>query len=210
VSGTAPPETHARKAPASDVAALVLAAGRGTRFGDEPKLLAMLRGKPLVRWVAEAALGSGARPVLVVTGHRADEVERALAGLAVAMVPNPAYADGLSTSLRAGFRALPPEAKAAVVLLGDMPLVGAPSIERLIEAWRDVGRPAALVPVTSGRRSNPAVLSRALAPEIMALEGDRGAAPLLRDRSDVVELPIEDSALLHDVDTPEALGQLGS
>jgi len=192
----------------SEVAALVLAAGRGTRFGEEPKLLATLRGKPLVRWVAEAALGSRARPVLVVTGHRAAEVERALADLAVAVVRNPDYAEGLSTSLKAGFRALPREAKAAVVLLGDMPLVGAPLVERLIEAWRDAGQPAALVPVTAGRRSNPVVLSRRLTRAIMALDGDRGAAPLLRERSDVVEFPIDDPTLLHDVDTPEALGRL--
>jgi molybdenum cofactor cytidylyltransferase len=208
MSGAAPRERSPGAVPTSEVAALVLAAGQGTRFGAEPKLLAQLRGKPLVRWVAEAALGSRARPVIVVTGHRAAEVERTLADLAVAIVHNPAYADGLSTSLKTGFRALPPQAEAAVVLLGDMPLVGPSLIERLMAAWREGGRPTALVPVTAGRRSNPVVLSRRLAPEIMALDGDRGAAPLLRGRSDVVELPIEDAALLHDVDTREALGRL--
>ncbi|HEX2137270.1 MAG TPA: nucleotidyltransferase family protein [Microvirga sp.] len=192
----------------SEVAVLVLAAGRGTRFGEDPKLLATLRGKPLVRWVAEAAFASSARPIIVVSGHRAGEVAAALADLPLELVPNPSYADGLSTSLRAGFEALPREAAAAIVLLGDMPLVAGPVIDRLAEAWLAAGRPAALVPVTGGRRSNPVVLSRALESDIMALEGDAGAGPLLRRRADVVEYPLEDPALLQDVDTPESLAAL--
>jgi molybdenum cofactor cytidylyltransferase len=192
----------------SAVAALILAAGRGSRFGEAPKLLALLDGKPLVRWVAQAALGSAARPVVVVTGHRAAEVEGALADLPVEIAPNPAYRDGLSSSLKVGFRALPGSAQAAVVLLGDMPLVGSSTIDRLVAAWRDSGRPSALVPLTGGRRSNPVVLSCALLPEILALQGDTGAAPLLRGRADVVELPIEDPALLTDVDTAESLAAL--
>jgi molybdenum cofactor cytidylyltransferase len=194
----------------SDVAALVLAAGQGTRFGDEPKLLAPFRGKPLVRWVAEAALGSHAAPVIVITGHRAGEMEAALADLAVAFARNPSHAEGLSTSLKAGFRALPARAQGAIVLLGDMPLVGSGVIDRLVEAWRASGRPSALVPVTHGRRSNPVVLSRSLASEIMALAGDVGAGPLLRARSDVVEYPLDDPVLLQDVDTADALAGLSA
>jgi molybdenum cofactor cytidylyltransferase len=192
----------------SEVAALILAAGRGTRFGDEPKLLAPFRGKPLVRCVAEAALGSCAGPVIAVTGHRAAEVEGALANLPVRFARNPSYAEGLSSSLKAGFRALPAEAEAALVLLGDMPLVGSLLIDRLVAAWREHGRPSALVPLTGGRRSNPVVLSRRLAGEIMTLGGDRGAAALLRGRTDVVEHAVDDSALLVDVDTAAALAAL--
>lgn len=194
----------------SEVAALILAAGRGTRFGDEPKLLASFRGKPLVRWVAEAALGSCAGPVTVVTGHRAADVERALADLPVRLAHNPSHAEGLSSSLKTGFRALPAESKAALVLLGDMPLVGSLLIDRLVATWLESGRPSALVPVTQGRRANPVVLSRRLSGEIMALEGDRGAAALLRGRGDVVEYPVDDPALLLDIDTAAALAALQS
>jgi len=197
-----------RRQKMSDVAALILAAGRGTRFGEEPKLLATLYGKPLVRWVAEAALGSGVSPVIVVTGYRDADVEAQLADLPVRIARNPAYADGMSTSLKAGFCALPSAAKAAVVLLGDMPLVDAAHIERLVAAWNEGGRPSALVPVTADRRSNPVVLSRSLESGIMALHGDTGAAALLRDRRDVVEVLIDDPALLQDVDTAEVLAAL--
>jgi molybdenum cofactor cytidylyltransferase len=192
----------------SDVAALVLAAGQGTRFGEEPKLLARFRGTSLVRCVAQAALGSCATPVIAVTGHRAEEIEAALADLAIEFARNPSYAEGLSTSLKAGFRALPEQSEAAIVLLGDMPLVGSGVIDRLVDAWRASGRPSALVPISNGRRSNPVVLSRALASEIMDLEGDVGAGPLLRRRDDVAEYLLDDPALLQDVDTPDALAGL--
>jgi molybdenum cofactor cytidylyltransferase len=187
----------------SAVAAILLAAGRGTRFGTEPKLLARIGGKALVRHVAEAAVQSTANPVIVVTGHRADVVETELKGLPVQVVHNPQYADGLSTSLKAGFSALPPEAQAAIVLLGDMPFVRSELIDALIANWQGRGEPAALVPVLNGQRGNPVVLSRALQTAIKGLSGDVGAGSLLRGRSDVLEWPTEDTAIIHDIDTRE-------
>ena len=190
----------------SAVAALVLAAGQGSRFGPRLKLLAHLDGKPLVRHVVEAALASSANPVLVVVGHRADEVEAALADLPVTFVRNPHHAEGLSTSLRAGLDRCPATTDAAVVLLGDMPLVGSALIDRLIGAWDR--KASAVVPAFKGRRGNPVLLSLALAPALRALEGDAGAGAILRTRSDVLELPVDDRSVLMDVDTAEALAGL--
>jgi len=192
----------------SDVAAIVLAAGRGTRFGPAPKLVADLDGKPVVRHVAEAGLASAARGVIVVTGQRRGDVEAARIGLPVVLVRNPSYADGLSTSLKAGFAALPPGAEAAIVLLADMPLVRPALIDRLAALWRE-SRPTAVVPVVDGQRGNPVVLAAALRPAIARLSGDVGAGPLLRGRTDVLEVPIDDVAAVRDVDTPEALAALG-
>jgi len=189
------------------VAAMILAAGQGTRFGPEPKLLAELAGKPLVRHVADAALASKAWLVIAVLGHRREEVGAALP-IAVSRVENPDYADGLATSLKAGFAALAGQAEAAVVLLGDMPEVTPQLIDRLIEAWTVRGRPAAVVPTYDGRRGNPVLLSASLAPEIAKLSGDTGAGALLRARSDVHELPVTVASILADVDTPEALAAL--
>ena len=76
------------------IAAIVLAAGRSTRMGAANKLLADVGGKPMLRHAVEAALASQARPVLVVTGHQADDVRAALAGLDVAFVANPDFALG--------------------------------------------------------------------------------------------------------------------
>ncbi len=88
------------------IAAIVLAAGRSSRMGGANKLLADVGGKAMVRHAAEAALDSGASPVVVVCGHDEPAVRQALAGLDVRCVPNPDYADGLSTSLKVGVGAL--------------------------------------------------------------------------------------------------------
>lgn len=186
------------------IAAIVLAAGRGLRFGEAPKLLAQLDGRPLVRHVAEAAFASRARPVLVVVGHAADEVRSALHGLDVVVVENHDYAHGLSTSLKAGFGALAEDARGAVVLLGDMPGVDATVIDALIDAHAAASI-AAVVPVAGGRRGNPVLIDRRLEPEIAALSGDQGAGGLLRTRDDVLELPVEAPGVLVDIDTPAAL-----
>jgi molybdenum cofactor cytidylyltransferase len=192
----------------SDVAAIVLAAGLGSRFGGASKPLAEFRGKPMIRHVCEAAFRSLARPVLVVLGHRSEEVAKGLEGLEVVTVACPDYADGLSRSLQAGFAALPREAQAAVILLADMPLVEAEVINDLIAAWRAAPSAPAVVPTHDGKRGNPVLLSRALAPEIMALTGDQGAGPLLRRLPGVVECPSQHVSVLRDIDTPEALANL--
>jgi molybdenum cofactor cytidylyltransferase len=165
-----------------------------------------MNGRPLVCHAVEAAVTSSAEPVIVVTGHWAEEVEASLKSFQILSVRNPAFADGLSTSLKAGFAALPPQVKAAVVLLGDMPLIKASLIDTLLNAWRAMGEPAALVPTVDGQRGNPVVLSRALEDLIAELSGDTGAGPILRGRSDVMECPVDDPAILQDVDTNDDLG----
>jgi molybdenum cofactor cytidylyltransferase len=193
----------------SDVAAIVLAAGRGTRFGDGPKLLAHVGGKALVRYAAVAAVGSLVDPVIVVTGYRSSEVEAALHGLPVQILYNALFAQGLSTSLRAGLSALPPTTRAAVILLGDMPFVKADLIDALVAEWRERGEPAALVPTLDGRRGNPVVLSRDLQAMIEDLSGDVGAGSLLSKRSDVLQWPTTDPAVAQDIDTREELAKHG-
>lgn len=193
------------------IGAVILAAGQGTRFGPEPKLLALVDGKPLVRRAAEAALGSSARPVVAVLGAHAAHVRAALDGLDLTFVANPDYAAGLSTSLRVGLAALPTQTEAAIVLLGDMPRIEPRHLDALIAAFAAAEpRPAALVPVHEGRRGNPVLLDhRRLSDDLAALAGDRGAGPLLRSRDDVLEIA-GDAAVDFDVDLPEALSPFPS
>lgn len=191
------------------VAAIVLAAGLGSRFGGASKPLAPFRGQAMVRHVCEAALASKAAPVIVVVGHRGAEVAGALEGLAVAIVACPNYAQGLSRSLRAGFAALPDTASGALVLLADMPLVEAATLDALIDAFARKPDAPAVVPVHEGRRGNPVLLSRALMPEITRLDGDHGAGPLLRGRGGIVEVEVASASIFADADTPDDLARLG-
>src|SRR5947199_7324212 len=103
-------------------------------MGGPNKLLEEINGRPLVRHVAEHVLASRAKPVIVVTGHQKERVERALAGLPVTFVHNPDFADGLSTSLKTGIAAVAADAAdadGAIVCLGDMPQGRAKLIDRL-------------------------------------------------------------------------------
>jgi molybdenum cofactor cytidylyltransferase len=191
------------------IAAIVLAAGRSTRMGATNKLTAAFDGKALVRRVAETALEAGARPVVVVCGHERDAVCACLDGLDVTVVENPAFVDGLSTSLRAGIAALADDVDGAVVLLGDMPLVRPAHVRRLVAAFEAEPGGVAAVPVLEGTWGNPVVLARALFAEVATLTGDAGARKLLEAHRDkVIEVPIGEEAISLDVDTPEALEAL--
>ena len=188
------------------IAAVVLAAGRSTRMGGPNKLLAEIRGRPLVRIVVDEAVASHAKPVIVVVGHERGEVEKALAGLPVQFVHNPDFAQGLGTSLKAGIAAVPAEADGAIACLADMPQVDASLLNRLIAAF-DPDRGALIVmPTAEGRRGNPVLWSRRFFPDLMAIEGDVGARHFIGRYSEAaVEVPLEGKAALVDVDTPEAL-----
>lgn len=191
------------------IAAVILAAGRSTRMGGPNKLLEQIGGRPLVRIAVEEALASRARPVIVVTGHQRDKVEAALEGLNVRRVHNPNFAEGLSTSVKAGLAAVPADADGAIVCLGDMPQVDAGLIDKLVAAFDPERGALVVVPVIEGKRGNPVVWSRRFFPELMALDGDVGARHLIgRYPEAVAEVPLTDTAALIDVDTPEALKKL--
>lgn len=190
------------------VAAVILAAGLSTRMKGANKLLAELDGKPLVRHVAEAALASKTRPVMVVTGHQSALIEDALELPNLTFIHNPRFADGLSSSLRTAVIALPSGASGAVILLGDMPRVSTIVIDRLLTRFEAASEAAAIVPVRGGQRGNPVLLARRLFSDVTRLTGDEGARGLLADRAGVIEVAIEDPAIGFDIDTPEALSEL--
>jgi len=189
-----------------NVAAIILAAGRSTRMGGPNKLLAELGGKPLVRIVTEQALASKAQGVIVVTGHQADEVRDALRGLKVSFAHNPDFAAGLAGSVKAGIGAVPAQADGAVICLGDMPLIDAHLIDRLIEAFAPDRGNLIVVPVSDSRRGNPVLWSRRFFAELMTLDGDIGARHLIARHSEAVaEVPVEGRGAFLDIDTPQAL-----
>jgi molybdenum cofactor cytidylyltransferase len=189
-----------------NIAAVILAAGRSTRMGGPNKLLAEIGGRPLVRIVTEQALASQASDVIVVTGHQAEQVEKALLGLKVKFVRNPDFAEGLASSVKAGIAAVPDNADGAVICLGDMPLISAHLIDRLIEAFAPDRGNLIAVPVSDGRHGNPVLWSRRFFSELMTLDGDIGARHLIAKHSEAVaEVPVEGHGAFLDIDTPQAL-----
>jgi molybdenum cofactor cytidylyltransferase len=188
------------------VAAIVLAAGRSSRMRGSNKLLEDFGGKPLVRRAVESALASRATPVVVVTGNDDAAVRKSLAGLQVRFVHNADYAQGLSTSLKAGIRALPDDVAGAVICLADMPGVSPSLIDRLIGAFEPERGALIVAPVHEGRRGNPILWARRFFPELLKLEGDVGARNLAANYSEgVAEIEVTDDGAFFDIDTPEAL-----
>ncbi|MDY8110411.1 molybdopterin-binding/glycosyltransferase family 2 protein [Fulvimarina sp. 2208YS6-2-32] len=184
---------------------VVLAAGRSRRMGEgNNKLLSDIRpGVPLVRHAVTAALSaSRASKVHVVLGHRRDDVEAALAGLAFEPVVNAGYAEGLSSSLKAGFEAAG-AADGILVLLADQPLVTGDDLDQLIAAFeRDEGR--SIVAACDGdKRRNPVIIPARFAEEIARLDGDTGAAPLLARLSAQIRMVDLGERASFDTDTPD-------
>ncbi len=184
------------------IAAIVLAAGTSTRMGRQKLTLPMADGRPLVRVAVEQVLAARLDDTVVVLGGDAEAVALALAPLPVRTVVNPRYAEGQSTSLRAGLDALRPGTDAAVVALGDQPLPDPDVIRRLVAAFRASGRPIA-VPVYRDGRGNPVLFAAALFGELRAVTGDRGGREVIaRDPARVAEVSV-DTPMPADIDTPE-------
>lgn len=190
------------------IAAAVLAAGRGERFGgDVPKPLVPFRGRPLLAYALDAALGSGCAPVVVVVGNAAARVRAIAANETVVLLENEQWATGIASSVVTLLRHLGPLAgvDAVVIGLADQPLVGADAYRRVAATYDDGARLA--VATYRGVRANPVLLGREHWDEAMALTGDEGARVLLR-RHGAVEVPCDGTGSPTDVDTPADLAAL--
>jgi molybdenum cofactor cytidylyltransferase len=208
-----PKKEKSAKSNGPRIAALILAAGASSRMGSN-KLIEDVAGTPMVARVAQSVAASKAKPITVVTGNQPDAVKTALNGVAANFVHNPDFAQGLSTSLKAGIAALAPQIKngdidGVLVCLGDMPLVGPRTIDKLIAAFNPLEGRAIVVPVHDGKRGNPVLWGAQYLDEMTRLSGDQGARKLLDAHADdVVEVPIDDESILFDVDTPDKLAEV--
>ena len=191
---------------ASPVVAIVLAAGLSTRFGA-PKLLASLHGEPVVRHAVRRLRAAAVQDIIVVTPEDATPIGEALTGLPVILVRNPTPAAGLSSSLRVGLLAAPPNVAAFVVALGDQPAVAPEVVDRLIASWRR-GEGQIVVPEYNGERGNPVLFDKSLRPALLGLSGDRGARDFIDAHPELVARIAVDGCVPRDVDTPHDLDAL--
>jgi len=186
------------------LAGLLLAAGGATRFGS-PKVLAPFHGVPLVRRGVQLLAPRCPAGVYVVVGAAAAGVRAALAAESVAFVENPDWPSGLSTSLARGVAALPPEADAVLVLLGDQPAITAEDLAALIAAWRIEPELIAAAGFMD-RLGPPVIMPRSVWPQLAALRGDQGARSLLEWHAEHTTVSMPHAAF--DIDTPEDLARL--
>jgi molybdenum cofactor cytidylyltransferase len=189
------------------IAAVVLAAGLSSRMGSN-KLLSDLNGQALIRHTIERLGKAAIDEIIVVTGHQDAEVRAVLKNLKLRFVHNADYAQGLSTSVRVGIAAAR-EFDAAFVCLGDMPLIEAADLNRMIAAYNVVEGRSLVAPVLGRKLGNPVLWGQEHFADLMALTGDRGARSLIESRRDqIVEIAVTHDGILLDADTPEALEEI--
>lgn len=187
------------------VAALVLAAGESSRMVGGHKLLRPIAGRPLVRLPALAALDAGLDPIVIVVGHRSDEVEEALRDFPVRTLENRRYREGLATSLRLGLRWIRDESSvdAVVILLADEPEMSSVTISRIVREWQDSGADAVRARYRD-RPGHPVLIATSALRRLGDLEGDRGLQErLFAPGNPTREVRLEEDAPI-DVDTEEA------
>lgn len=198
---------------ALNIGAIILAAGTGSRMGiGGPKVILPMGGRPLLKWVVNSALEARCRPVIIVVGHRADEVMNQVPAPAeVQYVVNPRYKEGMGTSLAAGVEAVmkDPRVEAAAVLLGDQPLVRGEHVTALTKAlasarWEAASEPEAELPVAArasfqGTPGHPVIIHRDLFPELTRLQGDEGARRIIKHHPSIT-VPFADAGVIADVD----------
>ncbi|MFJ9038181.1 NTP transferase domain-containing protein [Streptomyces sp. NPDC102406] len=192
-----------------EVAGLLLAAGGGRRLGGRPKALLTHRGRPLVEHAVRMAREGGCGPLHVVLGAAAGDVRTRARLEGCVLVENPAWEEGMGSSLRAGLDSLAATgASAALVLLVDQPGIGAAAVARVRAAYRS---PASLVAAAyDGERAHPVLFGRDHWAGIAAgAAGDRGARDYLKKHAGSVALvECGDVAEAYDIDTAADLRHL--
>jgi molybdenum cofactor cytidylyltransferase len=176
------------------VGVIVLAAGRSLRFGapSESKLLALLRGEPIVHHAASAAVRADVGEVVVVTGDRAADIAAAVERLPVRVVHDDGFAEGMAAPLRRGVQTLA-SADAVMVALGDQPEVPLEAYRRVVERWHATGA-AIVVPRYAGApiTGHPALFAASVFSELLSLRGDVGARGIVAaDPGRVLEEALE-------------------
>jgi len=192
------------------IAGLILAAGESSRMGT-PKAALAYRGRTFLETIVQTLEEAGIERIVVVLGHRAEEIQRQIKIEPARVVINPDYRSGQTSSLQAGLRALLADGPDAVLLcLVDHPAVSAETARKIMAAFCEGGAPV-VIPTYQGRRGHPVLIGRQVFPELLDLASDAGADSVIRKyRPTTQSVAVEDEGVVIDVDDPESYRQLTS
>lgn len=182
------------------LSAILLAAGESKRMG-EPKQLMPLGSSTLLGQAIDNLLNSSVDETIVVVGHKAEEITKAIATKPVKIMLNPNHRQGMSTSIIAGLILVDPKSQAVILALGDQPLVESQTINQLIDEFHNHDKGIA-VPTYQGQRGHPIIFAIRYKPELMELEGDIGGREILqRHPEDVLEVTVDSASVITDINT---------
>lgn len=184
----------------SDIWGIILAAGESKRMGT-PKMLMPYKGKTIIENVIESVTGSDVDKTVVVLGSGSAEIKKIIDHLPVKCCYNKDYQLGMLSSVKCGFRFLPDGFGAALIFLGDQPMVERFVINRVIDVYRNSGK-GILMPVFGKKRGHPLMIDHKYRNEIERLDQGEGLNALAQKYpGDVFEIEVNTSSILKDIDT---------
>ena len=187
----------------SIVSVVVMAAGESKRM-PEPKLLLHFGNSTILERTIDNLLGSEVGELIVVLGHKAGKMKQCIGGRPVTLTINPAYCNGMSTSLVTGLGSVSDETSGIMIALADQPLVDSETINLLIEAFTASDKGIA-IPVYQGRRGNPVIFANKYKEELLKVEGDTGGREIIkRHPDDLLEVDVNCEGVCIDIDTEDA------
>ncbi len=179
--------------------AMILAAGESRRMG-QPKLLLPFREKTIIETVVESIVSSKVDNTLVVLGSEHKKIEEKLKDLPVRIAFNPDFRSGMLSSVRCGFKTLPDETRAVVVVLGDQPTVSKEVIDEIIDAYQKTGK-GIVLPVYKRNRGHPVIIDMKYKGEVEALSPDIGLRGTVYSHpEDILEVEVDTPNILQDID----------
>jgi molybdenum cofactor cytidylyltransferase len=185
-----------------DIWAIILAAGESKRM-DSPKMLLPYKDKTIIETVIENVISSDVDKTMVVLGSTGDEILKSIKDLPLEHCFNDNYKEGMLSSVKCGFSNLPEKFEAVVVLPGDYPGIGADVINMLITSFRK-SKKKIVIPLFRGKRGHPILISHYYRNEVMSLRQEEGLRALSASfQDDVLEVNMDDPAILRDIDTME-------
>lgn len=184
------------------ISAVLLAAGESRRMGEFKQLL-RLGDKTFVEHCVDNLLLSRVGEVIVITGHRDSEVQRALGDRPVRFAYNSQYQSGMASSIRRAMEAVSENAQACVLALVDQPRIAPNVIDRIIETYEEA-RPLIVIPTFEGRNGHPILLDLALKEEVLNMDSSLGLRSVVHAHSSrIARVDVSDSEVLEDCDVPD-------
>ena len=182
------------------VSSILLAAGKSKRMG-KPKQLMPWGQSTMIEQTIDNLMGSAVNEIIVVLGHRAEEVIKIIATKPIKLTINPDYEQGMSTSIIAGLNLVDSQAQAVMLALGDQPLIDCQTINRLIEEFYNHDKGIA-IPTYQGGRGHPIIFAIKYKEKLLELKGDMGGRQIVKDHpNDILEVAVDAESIITDIDT---------
>jgi molybdenum cofactor cytidylyltransferase len=179
---------------------LVLAAGESKRMGT-PKMLLAYGESTIIETVVRRISESDISDLTVVIGADKEPVMKRLKGYNVRFVVNDSFREGMYSSVKCGFNALPADTDAVIVFLGDQPMIKAEVINELIRAWKKSGR-GIVIPIFHNKRGHPMLIDKKYMEEVLRLNPEKGLRSILAlHEDDIFEMETETASVIRDIDT---------